>query len=597
MSTNIKPMSVPTKRLSNSITSIATSMTLNNITDWAGNDLTATSFSNSTGWPIVFRNETNTLLEFAEIDTTTLSGNSYDVTKRGLSYDGGHTSGEGSSLDWNAIETIVELGSNPPQLYEDYTDHTSNESVTGTWTITSTGQWVFNRLPSINATPVSSSDVATKGYVDGIGISPTPYAANVISGNGSTSYSKGSLIYYSSSDQLWYPTAATLTSSFQNKTLGITQSTSNTSGDTISILIGGNSTSVSTGMTPGTKYYLGDTTGTLGTTSTYEVYAGYALSSTNFLFEQRRDDMPFAYEKDALAGLAISTSAVPATANPYLTKYDTTSAVTTGCLIPLRNSTGDIIVNTTPQSGDAAASKTYADNMSTAIEIGLNNQSINTITGAGNWITVTTPAITSSVISGWTLTSGVTGAGILNTKMPNLGNTTSDYYAYIPIGRHDAGSCSDVLVTFGTTGSLKTKFAASLGTGTLNVRYAFGLVNPGGTTGMESLISTASAIDCVKFLFNSSGTDTLLAITANGTTATFTDITSSINIYNTNIFEIEWNPTTSAKFYVNGNLMATHSNSSSLSTGGSSGMTFGYNVHGSVESRMVCSPVTVSYQI
>ena len=362
-----RPLSAPAKKLAVSITATATSMTLNNIQDWnyaasTSNVFTsAASFNSSTSWPAVLKNDDGSQIEFVELDTTTLSGNTMDITKRGLSYVGGTTANAETAYAWNANETTINLGSNPPQLYEQYADKTNDESITGSWTIVSSAGWSFDEFPtkSGGTTPTSSSEFATKAYVDAAGISPSPYQANIISGNGSTSYSAGSVIYYSSSDQLWYPADADLTTSFQNKALGITQSTSNTSGDSINILLAGASTSVSTSLTAGTKYYLGNTTGSIATTGTYEVYLGYALSSTKFLFQPREDDQPFGYEKDALAGLAITTSA-PSATNMYLTANDSTSAVVTN-LIPRRNSTGDILVNETPQSSSAAASKGYVD--------------------------------------------------------------------------------------------------------------------------------------------------------------------------------------------------------------------------------------------
>src|SRR3990167_6134190 len=349
-----QPMSIPSKRLAASITATATSLRINNINDWSGSAMTGTSFASSTSWPAVLRNDANTQIEFVEIDMTTLSTSVFtaDITKRGLGYAGGTTANTSTSYSWNTND-IVELGSNPPQLYEQYVDKDNAETIAGVKT--------FSSFPvkSGTTTPTSSSEFATKAYVDASASSSLAYQAQLISGDGSTSYSAGSVIYYSSSDQLWYPADADLTTSFQNKTLGITQSTSNSSGSSINILLGGASTSVSTSLTAGTKYYLGNTSGSIATTGTYEVYLGYALSSTDFLFIPQEDDMPFAYEKDALAGLAITTSA-PSATNVYLTAFDSTSAVITN-LIPRRNATGDVLVNVTPQSSDAAASKTYVD--------------------------------------------------------------------------------------------------------------------------------------------------------------------------------------------------------------------------------------------
>lgn len=59
----------------------------------------------------------------------------------------------------------------------------------------------------------------------------------------------------------------------------------------------------------------------------------------------------------------------------------------------------------------------------------------------------------------------------------------------------------------------------------------------------------------MRFVLN--GT-TLYAHNANGTTATSTDITSGITVTNMNIYEIVYTPWTDIKYYINGNLLATH---------------------------------------
>src|SRR3990167_3779888 len=161
-----RPLSAPSKRLAVSITATATSFTLNNIQDWnyaasTSNVLTASgSFNSSTSWPAVLRNDDNSQIEFVELDTTTLSGNTMDITKRGLSYVGGTTANAETAYAWNANETIIDLGSNPPQLYEQYADKTNDESITGTWTIVSSAGWSFDEFPTKSGgpTPASSSE-------------------------------------------------------------------------------------------------------------------------------------------------------------------------------------------------------------------------------------------------------------------------------------------------------------------------------------------------------------------------------------------------------------------------------------------------------
>jgi hypothetical protein len=66
--------------------------------------------------------------------------------------------------------------------------------------------------------------------------------------------------------------------------------------------------------------------------------------------------MPSQDENDALVG----TSGTPSTSNKFVTNDDTASAKTAN-KIARRDSNGDVLVSTTPTSGDAAASKTYVE--------------------------------------------------------------------------------------------------------------------------------------------------------------------------------------------------------------------------------------------
>ena len=147
-----QPMSIPSKRLAASITATATSLRINNINDWSGSAMTATSFGSSTSYPAVLRNDANTQIEFVELNMSTLSTSVYtmDITKRGLGYAGGTTANTSTSYSWNTND-IVELGSNPPQLYEQYVDKDNAETIAGVKT--------FSSFPakSGTTTPTSSS--------------------------------------------------------------------------------------------------------------------------------------------------------------------------------------------------------------------------------------------------------------------------------------------------------------------------------------------------------------------------------------------------------------------------------------------------------
>ena len=60
----IKPVSVPTKRLAESITAASSSLKLNNIKNWNGDALTSSDFG--TLLYAVLRNDANTIIEIIE---------------------------------------------------------------------------------------------------------------------------------------------------------------------------------------------------------------------------------------------------------------------------------------------------------------------------------------------------------------------------------------------------------------------------------------------------------------------------------------------------------------------------------------------------
>lgn len=92
----------------------------------------------------------------------------------------------------------------------------------------------------------------------------------------------------------------------------------------------------------------------------------------------------------------------------------------------------------------------------------------------------------------------------------------------------------------------------------------------------------------VRFVFNGSS---LYAQNANGTTATSTDISSGLTLTNWNTYEIIFTPGTSALFYVNGTLKATHT--TNLPTSGAIVVAYGVNANGR---RMSIVPPVLSLQ-
>lgn len=112
----IKPLTVPPKKLAQSILSTDMTFIPNNIIGWDGEDLTTADFG--TTCYIVLKNSTNTLIEIAEIDVTTIASPSITFLTRGLPYDGGLVSVTTNALDWAANDTSIMFGTDAPQLWE-----------------------------------------------------------------------------------------------------------------------------------------------------------------------------------------------------------------------------------------------------------------------------------------------------------------------------------------------------------------------------------------------------------------------------------------------------------------------------------------------
>lgn len=169
---SINPTTVPSKRLSESITGSSTSFKLNSISGWDGQDLSSSDFG--TVAYAVFRNSASTLMEIMEIDPTTITSASSPITinKRGLLFTGDLTTEvPGNKLTWVKGDTIVELGTDAPQLLKSFVDIYADQTVAGVKT--------FSSSPVVPV-PTTALQAATKSYVDGV------VAAGAADGNTTT---------------------------------------------------------------------------------------------------------------------------------------------------------------------------------------------------------------------------------------------------------------------------------------------------------------------------------------------------------------------------------------------------------------------------
>jgi hypothetical protein len=152
MSSTIKFVSVPAKRLASSISGSATSFKLSDILGWDGANLTFADFGDRL-W-VVFRNSAGTLMEIMEVDPTTVvdAATPIDIIKRGLKFTGDQsTEVSANKLSWVKGDTIVELGTDVPQLLEETMRKSADESITGKKT------FLLAKRPALSA----DSDTAT----------------------------------------------------------------------------------------------------------------------------------------------------------------------------------------------------------------------------------------------------------------------------------------------------------------------------------------------------------------------------------------------------------------------------------------------------
>lgn len=172
-------------------------------------------------------------------------------------------------------------------------------------------------------------DLATVGYVldlvtGGTVTFDNQTLAGVLAGETITA---GQSVYLKESDQRWWLTDADIVATVDNVRLGIALG-AGTAGVAITggVLLEGAYTT--TGLTAGSRYYLGNTAGALTTTvGTNAMIVGLALSTTRLLFSPSRFSIPTFNEKLAMAGGGILGT--PSTSNKFATEAVLNSTVQT----------------------------------------------------------------------------------------------------------------------------------------------------------------------------------------------------------------------------------------------------------------------------
>jgi hypothetical protein len=155
---SILPLTVPPKRLAQTISSTAMSFKLNNIRGWENLDIESGDFG--TEAYVVFLNSTRTQIEIMKIDPATIANESITILARGLGYSGGDISDASRQFPWVSNDTIVQLGTDAPQLFRDFMSETNPATVQALHT--------YDVLPQSAVSPVADEDFTNKEYVDGL---------------------------------------------------------------------------------------------------------------------------------------------------------------------------------------------------------------------------------------------------------------------------------------------------------------------------------------------------------------------------------------------------------------------------------------------
>lgn len=175
----------------------------------------------------------------------------------------------------------------------------------------------------------------------------------------------------------------------------------------------------------------------------------------------------------------------------------------------------------------------------------------------------------STSMEGWTLTNvNSTSGSTTYNGFHRIGSVASSSFSIASKALWGTGSNSTYDFSQTKTIKLKCKMRFE----DTSDRKGFGFVASAATiyTAQTDITNTT-----VRFILNGS---TMYAHNANGSTATTTDVSSGITFTNWNTYEIIFTPGTEAKFYINGNLVATHT--TNLPATGTPLVTFGADANG-----------------
>jgi hypothetical protein len=307
--TSIKPTSVPSKTLAQSINGSATTFEVSDILGWDGVALTSSDFGTQAYG--MFHNSAKTAVEIFEFDPTTIASSAIDFVRRGLKFDGDLTTEvSGNKLTWVKGDTRVLLGTDVPQLFKNYVDIHEAQTVGGEKT--------FAVVPkTTGGDPVANNDLTRKSYVDTLVLGTLTTINVIVPATAGATITAGQLVYFDDTDNEWKLCDADTSTTVQNVLLAIAQG-AGTDGNAIAggVMLQGVDTHQS-GLTNGQPYYASNTAGGISPSAgTTEVTIGIGKSATELYFSPRFDQQITEDQQDALAG----SNGTPSSANKFMTQ-------------------------------------------------------------------------------------------------------------------------------------------------------------------------------------------------------------------------------------------------------------------------------------
>lgn len=324
---SIRALTFPTKRLAAALTSTGSLLKVNSVTHWDGNAITAGEVGSVIY--VVLRNEANTQFEIIAVDASTIAlaaTTGATITGRALGYTGGTTANAETAYDWPANETLVDIGTHPPQLFENFVDLDEAQTIGGAKT--------FSTVPATTGGDAASSNELVR-YSQLLAAALGSYAVTpvVVPGKAGEALAVDQLVYLKASDNRWWLCDADTAGTVENVRLGITRGAAAGAGSAIAsgVTIFGEHVASSALFVADTKYYASNTAGGFSTTpGTTEVTIGMARTTTAIILAPRFDQEITEDIQDALVG---TSGTAPSASNKFVDNSDT-SATGSGSKVP-----------------------------------------------------------------------------------------------------------------------------------------------------------------------------------------------------------------------------------------------------------------------